>query len=1798
MRLRHCLQAACVLVLLQVTVSAQEAAPPVLPPGDDFPVLRLDAGGPLSYVSAATFSPDGRTLYTAGWDKVVQVWRLRDGRFVHDSQSAIRIPVGAGGDGGINAIALSPDGRWLAIAGRSLARNTAGLRQPGWIWPASVMSNDMRLDQGMIYVFNTATREMRLLRGHRGPIYSMAFAPAVAGVPHRLVAAAEEWNDESYVGRVRVWNLENGRQITQMGGLPAPTWRPDISVHATGNRLNQLRVALAWGDDKFRIWDIGLNQLSTSDFASLPVTASFLPGAEQHIAAGVVGEVGLWTIPTRPGGQLVVLNRGQHFSRAMQLDPREGPLAVSLLASQPGGRRDHGAFVVVHAADSSYHLQIVDLQRKRTVASQMLWQGPLKQPTVASDPTGRFVAVAGNESNEILVFAAQDLLAGRAVPQRLHGIGSTMRSVVFVRNGDDLGLALNETAPQVVGSPRRELQPQDLIFDITNRDLSGDRAGWRPVAPPAEDWSIVHQAPEDNRGSRLVISRAGRAVREIDLDADQHLTDFALCPPTDHCPHPLIAAAVHVRGEPVLTIYNAETGEELRRFTGHTERIRSLAFSDDGRLLASVAEDRTVCVWWLVDLTKTLGQYGLLQGVRLVDRNGRLVVAESKKPAMQTGDVLLGAIEDGSLREFVLASDFYTYIVSKKPGDTVTVRLQRDGRRLPDAPITVDQAIDERKPLFSLFLTRDQDRAGRWQWIGWHPTGPYDSSGQEVENHLGWHFNTGAAEAPTRFAAAGEYREQNFRRGLLAELVEKGKVPLPELPMPQMSLFFIRPNDGVPLSPNYDGFIAVQSPQVDAVVKVADMPAGSIDSLSWQLDDGEFRELPRSRTSEMEWIADLSQVSWAKGLHRVRIKLRTRDVHPREFFIGEDVHYQPPPPTVTSEMPELVSQIEADIDVTAAVRDVREPVQVTLIHRLAGRELSKREWAVDKDFDLKEAATLQPGVNEFEVTARHRNALEGFEPFETASLTRAVKFDPTRAAPDLSFAAVVPLADAGAGDVDPLKIQADRSVVVEAPRIRVDGEATGPAALKLLEFYRDDDAEGTPLTGFQPNQDMSFKIAEEFALKPGSQQIRFRAVTAAEAESEGRLQVHYQPQLPQVGNIVLKRYENEAAAKLEHRDLPAHVVYGYYHKPQIRLDAELFPAADPQPFQATVVVNGQQLPDAPVRIDPETGTLTVLLPLKPGENRIQIRLHNEWQAVRVTEAVRVTYSRPPRLAQIEAPEKVETPLLEDLKFQVQSPAELPLQRVQLLVNGKSVDRSQVRFEPVNDDKTQWQVETARISIDSTQKEHEIRVVAWNRDGASLEPGRHRLTYEPPLPPPHPPKITLISPARDMTVSNPNLTVQFRVESPSDLEKVELIFGEERISVGQNVPVQDGGETFDFPHEIELQPGLNLVSVEAVNEGGAQRTEAIEVRLIDEPVSVAIDRLVPRNDPTNPLLPQSTENGLTFSEPIADGYVTLHGHVNKPARRDKRFDDLNFVKVFVNGFLQQVVPLPDTPRPEFQADIVLNLEKNNRIELELPLPVAADSRPGFVVDCYTPVRSQRLHLLIVVVNQNEPAKIIDKLQEGLEMTTDAETGITSSPRFAQVISEDYGPLTGWVTPGKVKFQLERIRQSIDLQRGVRHRSGQEVVNDVIMIYYRGKEVITPAGEFYLATSDNWKDPQSDGSAITRSYLQQFFSRTRGAHVVWMDLVGDRPKGKVAMEWSRNPYLGVFRVAFLGEEEPPEEERLISSFREAAQDSHQLRQFKDRVEDRYIQARDRLPMMSDLHVGVLGNLELKVGPVTPE
>ncbi|MCS6852521.1 MAG: hypothetical protein NZ700_15285, partial [Gemmataceae bacterium] len=428
-------QRPAVLWLLLLTAGAVRAQAPLLPPGEREPFLRLETGGPTAVVTGLAFSPDGQMLYAAGWDKVVRVWvrEPRTGRYLL-APHAYRVPIGPGLDGAINALALSSDGTWLAVGGRGVVRGESGFRDVGLVIPTAIgsLTPERRLDRGLIYVFNTRTQAVRLLRGHRGQVLSLAFAPSRPGQPPLLVSVGQDWDDQTgkYVGAVRLWDLTRDEpQQAFQDHLPDPgNTRPGLVVTANGEA--DVSAGLAWGDGRFRLWlprrdaaavqaqeDGRFNSVAAAQ-GSLVLTGSMV---------GYSGRLQVWSLnPFRadPQGQVVFPPQGSvaYF-----------PRALTLLSSKPNGPTDLAA-VVLRAGSQppSYRLDLIDLRPTsfgQVRARLDLWKGSLKQPVMAAAPGGTMLAVTGNDEFEIFLYPIADLLAGKAEPQRLRGVGATFRYV-------------------------------------------------------------------------------------------------------------------------------------------------------------------------------------------------------------------------------------------------------------------------------------------------------------------------------------------------------------------------------------------------------------------------------------------------------------------------------------------------------------------------------------------------------------------------------------------------------------------------------------------------------------------------------------------------------------------------------------------------------------------------------------------------------------------------------------------------------------------------------------------------------------------------------------------------------------------------------------------------------------------------------------------------------------------------------------------------------------------------------------------------------------------------------------------------------------------------------------------------------------------------------------------------------------------------------------------------------------------------------------------------------------------------
>ncbi len=914
----------CLLALaLGGAVAAQERP---LPPPDRTPTLRVSHAGPPAPVTALAFAPDGSTLYAGGLDKVVRVYTLQGNQF--REAAPIRLPVGPGNAGAVNAVAVSPDGKWVAVAGRGPMRDEAGAGQDGVVIESRQLPPAMRRDLGVIYLFDrTNPNGGKVLRGHQGEVRALAFAdPSPKDGPALVSAGLERGEGGKPVGVLRVWDVAAGKEIAVRSGLPGTPTRPGLAVWSTDGGKKALRVAVAWPETDpkttgdLRVWTVAANEVR-----AFPDGAFNLPLAVRRDASIVSGGFGS-DAGGAASGRLVVRQNGER-KRTVTFPKTDGvhflPLAVAPVGesfaillettatpARPGERPTELRLL---GADDSTRTRI-GLKGVRAASL----------PALTASRDGRFVAVSGFADHQVEVYAVAALAAGKAVPQVIAGAAGGFTSVAFL-DGNKLWL----------GAPGQTPAGGGLVFDFAARRATANDG--RQKAEAAAAGVEVTLSPE----RREAVVRAGGKQTVCKLRASERPTAAAYLPanPAWGKDRGAVVAVAHTdaaNAVTLMTLFDGATGRRLRQLVGPEQPVRALAFSASRPLLAAVGGDRTVSVWSLKDLDRAIGA---IEGLHVTDDGKQVTVQSADVPGLAVGDAIEGfAGAAGKLDPVRSAAEFVWAVRARPVGGTVSVRVK--GKPQPVA-LPVGRGVEQRGPLFSLWLAPAGQ--GDVDWVGWSPTGPYDASSPAAESRIGWLTATGDPAAPTAFAGADQYRKTYYRKDVLRFLAEKGELaaaidaqtdayppPPPRLRV-QVAGAVPRPG-GLPMVRDTKAALQVELSdlsdefQLDrAVLKWrATIPNG---------EPGPWQQVPLVG-QERTIAIDLSGHKWVRGRHSVEVAVHRTPTSPAGVRATAEVVYVPPAPhlialvggrpvagpTVTTE--EETVQIAARVEPTDGETDV------------------------------------------------------------------------------------------------------------------------------------------------------------------------------------------------------------------------------------------------------------------------------------------------------------------------------------------------------------------------------------------------------------------------------------------------------------------------------------------------------------------------------------------------------------------------------------------------------------------------------------------------------------------------------------------------------------------------------------------------------------------------------------------------------------------------------------------------------------------------------------------------------------
>lgn len=537
-----------------VGAAAARSIDPPLPRG-----ARLRMGTTLlrheGHVVRAIFSPDGRTLASAGWDGAVRFWDPKTGKAIPglDVLKESASPL---------AVDYSPDGQ-LLVVGRQ---------------------------DGTVQLWDVAARRERFRsKVHKGRVVGIAFAP-----DGQTFASA---SDEDSC--TRLWDVGTGAEQRTLDLGDGDKIRGPLAFSPDGHHL-AVGTESETGDRRvtIRIWDLRgagdqviIREAHGFDLAGLAFTkdskAVISGGHEWRDVEEDLGRKTKGKATSRP-----------HLARwdvrdGRRLWERELTDTIHL-----GGftLTENGATLVSAHRDQLLVWDIASGRVTRTIPISPDEMGK-DAVGVAISPDDRTMALVRNDHRIRLL----DFGSGQPLPAQAQSHEASVLSVAFTPDGRTLATSGAD------GSVR--------VWDATNGaarshfKLSKGYAWAVGVSPDGRILAAAGELPDAGTPyfggiARLWDLADGRLRREFKFDHRATLVNFSadgrrLAVATWNAEAELGLNDNKHDGLPddTVRVFDVETGQRLAELRGHEAKIVAFAFAPDGRSLVTASQDMSFRIW-------------------------------------------------------------------------------------------------------------------------------------------------------------------------------------------------------------------------------------------------------------------------------------------------------------------------------------------------------------------------------------------------------------------------------------------------------------------------------------------------------------------------------------------------------------------------------------------------------------------------------------------------------------------------------------------------------------------------------------------------------------------------------------------------------------------------------------------------------------------------------------------------------------------------------------------------------------------------------------------------------------------------------------------------------------------------------------------------------------------------------------------------------------------------------------------------------------------------------------------------
>ena len=535
--------------------------------------MELDSpvAGRVGLLHELAFSPDGKMLVTGNSDfswGYIQLWNVSDGTLIRSFE---------GMDDFVRAIIFSPDGKYIVTGGNStriwdLEGNLLDSSGP---YVSGGSTNSLAFAQnGKVLVESSNSSSIHLWAFLNISDYSGVNSVPVEANGARSVAVSpnSDYLAASTSEGVFLWELPSGEFIRRIEledfAFRDLIWSPD--GHYVIGTSHEKGV---------EIWDItnGSLQNTISQMIGEIQTLDWSPNAKSiavgtdagnaYIVDSLAGEIqeeftdlySVSSVAFSPDGQSLAI--GSQFTR-VEIRGLEGALIKELQEIGFGTTlvnfSEVSDLLVVNLPDGVSFTETVQGWRSNDWTQLFSWEiGDVQLDAAGLSPDGQLFAYATGDGEAVNVLDVNSGQKLTKIDLSTSGGRTFIVSIVFSPHGEYLAAISNE------GDFYEEAARHQLL------------RVWR-----VSDWKILHSVKLFTFGVEKTRGFTLQEPKGVAWDSNSSLIAVGL--PNGY-----------------ITVIDPENGELLDEFVGHTMWVTSLAFSPDGKLLASGSLDGTVRLWGL-----------------------------------------------------------------------------------------------------------------------------------------------------------------------------------------------------------------------------------------------------------------------------------------------------------------------------------------------------------------------------------------------------------------------------------------------------------------------------------------------------------------------------------------------------------------------------------------------------------------------------------------------------------------------------------------------------------------------------------------------------------------------------------------------------------------------------------------------------------------------------------------------------------------------------------------------------------------------------------------------------------------------------------------------------------------------------------------------------------------------------------------------------------------------------------------------------------------------------------------------